>query len=791
MRFHLHAPFASTVARDSVRECSANTELLNHLADLTAESMSAIRDQGLLNVEFLAVLPNDTDNLSADYFPIQKQLIQTFNNEKLTPMKLGGYAAASGTYRGSPQLSDLIQDGDLAKLLRKDCSQPLWIANPQQRNQREYNFLSMLDISEWTIDHFIEMLDTQLDLIMGWLQEKPDLWHQHLYVLLDNFLSSPYFSVARERKDRLSNLSIVRCGDGSYRVGPDCHFFSDDIESDADLLGIATSPEEENKPLIEAEEAEPEEDFHYVAKGVYLSGQDRDRQKKALEFLKTIGVCEVDEVERIKVILKQRYTRGSIRPRPQDMKRFIALVEGNPDKRLLFKDYLIFEVDLERNNSRWFRKPSRVFVDFPYLNTGLTAYYETISEDSDDFKRALSPNYIKSGIAPEKLGNFAEAVGAQTKLEVKKTTIRLNHPENPWLKRDEGNESNTTRIDRDYIIYGFKDFLDQPSINKARLIWQTMTSLDEEHLKASFQGNKRYSLRIGASSLVHDLRNAEWVPQKDSDSISFRRPCDALRKRLPEGFEWPKDYHDAGEKWLDAIEFSKTATEQREEHIQWNEKAKDLGFDSGDDAEKWANFAHDLKKQGISIDDVKSKFSFQNSGTSPDFPTAPARNPERRSKRIVEELKNKPKKAEVPDSTVHIRRREIDRHTDLRELYTNDAGEMTCQICEKEMPFKKRDGEYYFEAVEILTSHYFPIEHETQYLALCPECAARYKYFVKEDITMMEDIKKQLMTLNDLKVFVQLGELEKNIRFVESHLLDLKTVLHYYEDISDPENSSD
>ena len=116
LRFHLHAPFASTVARDSVRECSANTELLNHLADLTAESMSAIRDQGLLNVEFLAVLPNDKDNLSDDYLPIQKQLIKAFNKKKLTPMKQGGHAAASrSVYRGRLQLSDLIQDGDLAK----------------------------------------------------------------------------------------------------------------------------------------------------------------------------------------------------------------------------------------------------------------------------------------------------------------------------------------------------------------------------------------------------------------------------------------------------------------------------------------------------------------------------------------------------------------------------------------------------------------------------------------------------------------------------------------------------
>lgn len=43
----------------------------------------------------------------------------------------------------------------------------------------------------------------------------------------------------------------------------------------------------------------------------------------------------------------------------------------------------------------------------------------------------------------------------------------------------------------------------------------------------------------------------------------------------------------------------------------------------------------------------------------------------------------------------------IDPATWLRNNYTNAAGQMICQICKDEMPFKKRNGEYYFEAVEI------------------------------------------------------------------------------------------
>ena len=76
LRFHLHAPFASTVARDSVRHCPASDELRDHLAGLVTESMHVIRDNGWLDVEFLATLPNTTDNLLPFYLPIQERLIR-------------------------------------------------------------------------------------------------------------------------------------------------------------------------------------------------------------------------------------------------------------------------------------------------------------------------------------------------------------------------------------------------------------------------------------------------------------------------------------------------------------------------------------------------------------------------------------------------------------------------------------------------------------------------------------------------------------------------------------------
>ena len=302
LRFHLQAPFVSNAARDSVRNCPANDELRDHLSELVAESMHTIRNKDLLDVEFLSILPNSKDDLTSFYQPIQERLIKEFKRERLVPMKQGGHVSASGGYRGSKNskdLSDLIQDEDLAMLLiegervsaetmrqlrrhpfltaaeeqtlgpdgstesknrlikanlrlvvsivRKfrgcgiepdnlfnagreglteavnkyvpsngkfsvfkvhyirgaiqkyiDANQssvnipapPLWIKNPRI-GSKEDDFLSMLDISEWTIDDFIEVLrfPSESDTVMNWLNEKPEEWCQELYGLLEHFLS--------------------------------------------------------------------------------------------------------------------------------------------------------------------------------------------------------------------------------------------------------------------------------------------------------------------------------------------------------------------------------------------------------------------------------------------------------------------------------------------------------------------------------------------------------------------------------------------------------------------------
>ena len=149
----------------------------------------------------------------------------------------------------------------------------------------------------------------------------------------------------------------------------------------------------------------------------------------------------------------------------------------------------------------------------------------------------------------------------------------------------------------------------------------------------------------------------------------------------------------------------------------------------------------------------------------PEFPERPSRNPERREARLAEQRSNAPEKEyETRPRSVRTSRASIDPKTWLRNLYTNDSDQMVCQICKSEMPFRKRDGEHYFEAVEALSLEYFGKEQDAQFLALCPLCAAMYQEFVKCDEEQAAKLHHVLQNTEEFEVPVKLGEWKTSVR---------------------------
>ena len=305
-----------------------------------------------------------------------------------------------------------------------------------------------------------------------------------------------------------------------------------------------------------------------------------------------------------------------------------------------------------------------------------------------------------------------------------------------------------------------------------------MNELSDDRLKAEYSPNASSYSREGNSTLVHRLIEKNWVPQVENGGEKFVKPSEAIAELLPEDFSYrPRA------QWLAAIEFGKSRRDREEQERREKEQAtqeyqrkedaaKSIGFASYERSQELAKI--DNEDPGLIDEFIQQQ---KNKKQKPTFPEQTPNNPNRRRERVEDQLAKAPDK-EYKDRERSVRdsRRDIIPEIYLRERYTNNSGEMVCQICQEEMPFKKRNGEYYFETVEAL-SDYFTKEHEAQFLALCPLCAAMYKEFVKRDEDAMKELHRVLKDSDDLEVPLNLGELETSIRFVQTHRQDMQTIL--------------
>lgn len=93
------------------------------------------------------------------------------------------------------------------------------------------------------------------------------------------------------------------------------------------------------------------------------------------------------------------------------------------------------------------------------------------------------------------------------------------------------------------------------------------------------------------------------------------------------------------------------------------------------------------------------------------------------------------------------------------------------------MPFLLPDGSPYFEASELLES--LPSEHAENHLAMCPICAAKWRY--ANPVTDAE-LRALLSAAEVPEIQVSLAGEAVRLRFTQVHLDDIRTV----SDLSSP-----
>lgn len=727
--FLAQGPFKTTPARDNVlRDSDWNKFLINEIANLLKESLSELKSMGLLKVNVLEALPirNDDFPMEGMYRPVFDSVKETLSKFPLLPTDRGKFVNAV--------CAKLARGGDLRKLLSTSQLKSLfqvgddlhWLSGDITENQTPdlWKYLSQeLGIEVIDPDSFARKLS------LSFLQNQTDDWIIAFYDYLlgvEALWRQPKYSW--ESGGPLRNKEIVRKEDGS-QVKP----FKSDGNPNVFLPPAGNSKYQVVKESIASNE-------------------------KAHEFLKKLGIREVGDREYVETVLKSYYVKDAPDPNMDDhlkhIEKFVAWFQKGGDKKI-FDGFFIFR-DVDDQN---YYTADSCFLDSPFIDTGLHYIYET-DPQQEALKFALYEKYLSiNGFE-----DFAKCLGVVDRLVILEKKI-ADHPDKDSLKADyhKGARITYTGCDKDYSVDIIDNLLDRKNVNVSRIIWDTIRNADPAVLTAKFCPNQTYPVRTAPSTLVYKLREHDWIPDSKG---KFHLPAKIDRHLLPGDFAY-----DDRNGWLRAIEFGKETDVMKSEQEIKESHARALGISNPETV--------DMIKEIDSDDELRSEIRqmIDRKNSKPIFPTRSMHNPERRENKMSEEIENSPEKTYGRrEGSVRVSQPpKRDRETYLRQSYTNDEGQLVCQICKNEMPFKRRDGEYYFEAVEILSDQ--DIEHESLYLALCPLCAAKYKEFIKRDTVAMSKLKELLIKAEAPTINVNLDKVQTDIGFVETHLSDIKTIL--------------
>ena len=746
LRFHLHGPFVPELSRASIKNSPTNLPLFGQLATLTAKSLHLIKSLGLLNGEFLAVLPNNDDPLPERYRVIRTAVLGEMKATALTPTYQGRHAPAARLVQARASLKALLTPEDLAVVTDRQ-DHPEWVIGATQKNSNQDRFLVSLGIPTWDTGDLIDFLEAKLRKstdtrgfyeinqdVLQWIASKSFEWLQALYALLFKFCED------NDYYHDLNCVYFIPLASGKWGTGEIAYF--------------PTGPWNYSDP------------HHRVDEQIFKEAAKKSQSQDARKFLEKIGVREPNELDDLDHFLKNRYKKeGTMRTDAEylkDLQWFISILQKNPESKMMFSGAKVFKIASLATD--W-ASADKVFLDEPFRRTELNVLYE-LTIDQKIKHWPLASWYLDCGIPIEKIVNFAELLGCQKEFD--KLSVAAKCSQNPcWFSILSGapGERAGNVVDRDFALAPEAEvLLKSLSLPAIQLIWKALCrseSIRPSVLDAVFQWTDKGGPRKAPSQLVCALREVAWVPQTDG---SFVRPRFAVFDKLPKGLTF-----DAGYKWLNAVEFGAEEKKQSAATAERTEHLKALGLDS---EEELARF-HEFKK--LPEEEQERILAEAKQRREPvELPVRTVKNPALRKQRVGADARSTPKKsAAIRERSVQLGVVEAKAEAKiyLQDQYTNTQGQMICQVCKDELPFKLPSGSYYFEAVDLLAES--SKRYRSTYLALCPNHAAAYQY-ANGQRNSMQDV---IADAASLEVEIDLGGQEATIYFTQMHLADAKASL--------------
>ena len=761
LKFLINGPFRTNPSRESIADDDPfNLQLIDLICDLWETILENLREEELLQIKTLHILPLDEDEVPTFFAPIQERIHSLLQEKAFLPAADGSFVSAKKAVIGPKAIREVFSNTDITLFMEENRK---WLQGVSA-SSRAARLLQVIEVANWSWEELDNILQNRFQdpeeawsreeeslcqKAMDWLSTRPNEWFQKFYILLGLGAEKDHFTRGYNYR--------------SYEYT--------DLKFNDSLLIKLDSPDEVVFGSI-ANSRFPKEGYEDCLDPAILQLEDPKRVKEIRRSLERIGLKEVDEKDEIELLLEKYYvnvetlddTGRSVEEHLQDIARFLRYFKNEKTVEP-FHRYEIFLTETDE----YIYEGGMLYIDEPFITTGLKALYER--EDQDVENRVLLwsgyHHLIELGLV-----DFARSLGAQTGFSIKPCSVTRNPFSDQLLQTMRSARETDTGINQDYYIPKLGQLLALQSIELNLILWNTLREADPKVFIAKYRPNQEHRTNKGPSTLAHTLKTSAWIPDQNDQ---FYKPREITREQLHPDF-----ICDNRSNWLNYLDFGKVDEFDESGKVV----AEKIGVSTPQELNDWRAFIEYARNNNIPIEKIKTQFGMATN--FPERPVAPVENREKSLQKTWQEYRTRSEKSySTSERTVRSQPEKQKRGEYLKRQYTNTQGEMVCQLCYLVMPFKYQ-GAYYFEAVEILNSQYIPRDYYKQYLALCPNCAAKYKLFIKQNERNLEDVK---YAIKDLIIAGEAGEVvddpeitlpldqEETLYFTEQHLIALQAIL--------------
>lgn len=798
--FHIHAPFALTVDREKLRNEPGNEIIKNRIVDLLHSSLTKIREDNLLNMDFLKTLPNDEDDLGANEnnssnYEMFKRVFDFFNDEAFTPMENGTYEPAKGKLRSKNRVGTLFTDEDMNILFNTE-NVAYWIKNPRQLNQRDDKFIQSLNCKDYNLNDLIDFYikeKEKFDSIQESLKNKNFVTHEGIkksivrferiseifntktvdwfckfYGQLEQMISSwenPY------KYSDIKKLPFCYCSDSKLYNFSKCYLKT---------KNLSVSPK----------------NIHFLNEKI---NNEAEKNIHLKNFLKSIEIKEYSETEIFKIKFES-FVKEEI-----TVEGFLELFRNwcmlSKEKINLFsKDFYntYKEVKIIISVDNKICSPEEIYLTKDYgceiKNMGM--FFESLKKSSI---KKISDKYFEL-LTTDEINDFAEFL---TLLGCKNTVsiIQIRCDQNRYWERIYrespgygGGRSEPTSID--YTIEGLNSFLLNPTFEKFEFVWSFLKntritkknewSQERDVCYCYYSTAQKYPIKKFASELKNILVESNWVAQEENGCIKFVSPAKAKVELLPGKYK-NQSYDYNLSQWFSNIEFGKEEKENEIENQRQSEELNLLSKKIGVTLDTLSELAQAQKEGLLTADDIRvfidskrraklNKDEFNSNNSQDDIDEERISEKAKENYNDADDIETEKKERRVRTSNSGIKE---SARSKLRNRYTNTLnGNMICQICQNSMPFKDKSDNDYFVARQLFSSKIFEKEMDENYIALCPVCDAKFKVYMAQDEEKQKELKQVVIEAKaeQMEYDILLDE-DYTIHFNKQHIISLYSCL--------------